>query len=190
MRRSSAPAALAIAAVWLVACASFAPELGPIRGAGIDGSAPASDDATAGGETVGDDAASDDGGFDATAADTSAAGDGTSGVDSPIAAEAGPSTWTVLVGANGTHSFGPSTLAIRAGDTVHWVWQQSGHTVSSGTGGVADGLFCSPSDGACSNAPTSPAGATYDHVFTAPGTYPYYCRLHWDSGMVGSITVQ
>ena len=161
-------------AVSLAACASFAPEIGPIRGAGTE-------DAGA----AGDDAASGEGGTDAVSSDGSAAGSDASGTT-----EVGVTTWTVLVGVNGTHNFGPSALTIRAGDAVHWVWQQSGHTVTSGTGGVADGLFCSPSDTGCSSAPTSGAGATYDHVFATPGTYPYYCRVHVESGMVGSITVQ
>lgn len=34
-------------------------------------------------------------------------------------------------------------------------------------------------------------GATYSHVFTRPGVYPYVCTIHGvrDKGMVGTITV-
>jgi plastocyanin len=105
-------------------------------------------------------------------------------------ADAGPTTFTVLVGPGDSHTFSPSTVSIRVGDTVHWVWEAGGHTVTSGTGGNADDVFCSPSDARCAGAPTSRSGATYDHVFTTPGTFPYFCRPHYGSGMVGTVDVQ
>jgi plastocyanin len=102
---------------------------------------------------------------------------------------AAPMTWTVMVAPNGIHTFSPSSLSIRVGDTVHWVWQGSGHTVTSGTGGVPDGAFCSPSDTTCSSPVPSDAGATYDHVFTTAGTFAYFCTQH-PQVMTGSIAVQ
>lgn len=104
--------------------------------------------------------------------------------------DAGPTTFTVLVAPGDSHTFSPSTLDLRVGDTVHWVWQASGHTVTSGSDGTADGVFCSPNDGTCAGAPTSSEGSTYDHRFTTPGTFPYFCRPHSDMGMIGSVTVQ
>lgn len=183
-------AGVAGAAILLHACASFSPEIGPLQG---ETAATGGDDASGAGDAsagddgsvaAGDATASDDG----TVAGDAAAADATLDTTSPP--EAGPQTWTVVVGANGTHAFGPATVTVHVGDTVHWVWQQSGHTVTSGTSGTADGVFCSPGDTGCSSAPTSGAGATYDHTFTAPGAYHYFCRLHWDSGMVGAVLVQ
>lgn len=84
--------------------------------------------------------------------------------------------------------FSPDTLTIRVGDTVRWVWQDDGHTVTSGAR-AADGLFCSPRDASCGSAPTSSAGDTYDHTFTTPGAYPYFCRPHREM-MTGTIVVQ
>jgi plastocyanin len=98
-------------------------------------------------------------------------------------------TWTVTVAANGNRAFSPASLSIRVGDTVHWVWQASGHTVTSGSGGVPDGAFCSPSDTTCTSPVPSNAGATYDHVFTAAGTYAYFCTQH-PQLMTGSIVVR
>jgi plastocyanin len=128
-------------------------------------------------------------------AGTSEAGDGAalpgdSGGQGDSGAEAGPATVTVTVAPNDAHAFSPSTVTIRVGDTVRWVWAATGHTVTSGTNGNADGLFCSPSDGTCAGAPTSRAGATYDHRFESAGTFPYFCRPHAGMGMVGSVTVQ
>ena len=102
----------------------------------------------------------------------------------------GSSNHTVTVGPTGSLTFEPSTLTIGVGETVHWVWQSSGHTVTSGTGGTPDNKFCSPNDQNCATAATSNSGATYDHTFGAAGTYPYFCRPHAAAGMTGTITVQ
>jgi plastocyanin len=148
------------------ACSALIPEIGGLR---------ATDDAGAGTVDAGDGAAppGDSGG---------------QGGDS--GAEAGPTTVTVIVAPSDAHVFSPSTVTIRVGDTVRWVWGATGHTVTSGTNGNADGLFCSPADGTCAGAPTSRAGATYDHRFDSAGTFPYFCRPHAGMGMVGSVTVQ
>jgi plastocyanin len=91
---------------------------------------------------------------------------------------------------NGGLTFSPANLTIHAGETVHWVWASSGHNVVSGSNGTADGRFCSPSDTSCGSAPLSNSGTTYDHTFTTPGTFPYYCSAHFLLGMTGTIFVQ
>jgi len=152
--------AMSIAGIAFAACSFLNPAVGELRTPGSDAATEAGND---GGEA--------------------ASSDGT--------AETGSTTHTVTVGPNGDHVFSPATLTISVGDDVHWVWGSSGHTVTSGAMvGTPDGAFCSPSDTGCSNNPTSSAGATYDHVFSAPGTFSYYCRIHGQDGMTGSITVQ
>lgn len=154
-----------------------------------DGSAPGDDAGGADASSGSSSGAGSSSGSGADATPEAAASD--SGTpDAPAAADGGPVTWTVVVAPNGSHSFSPAALSVHAGDTVHWVWQASDHTVTSGTGGAADGLFCSPNDTGCPNAPASSLGATYDHAFATTGTYPYFCRMHFESGMVGSVTVQ
>jgi plastocyanin len=97
---------------------------------------------------------------------------------------------TVTVGPGGQLVFDPPTLMIKVGDTVHWVWATSGHSVVSGTNGTADNQFCSPSNTGCANPPLSLMNATYEHTFTTAGTFPYYCSVHSSLGMTGTITVQ
>jgi plastocyanin len=100
-------------------------------------------------------------------------------------------TVTVNVGANGlTFSNavgGGSTTTINVGDTVHWVWGTSGHTVTSGPCTVnnctADGNFSSGQN-------TLNQGATFDHVFNSADTFKYFCIPHGTSGMQGTIVVQ
>jgi plastocyanin len=102
---------------------------------------------------------------------------------------AAPMTWNVAVGPGGSFSFSPSTLTIRVGDTVVWTWMTSGHTVTSGSGCVANNVFCSPNDVGCGNNPSN-AGFTYSHTFNTIGTFPYFCVPHCGAGMIGTITVQ
>jgi plastocyanin len=71
--------------------------------------------------------------------------------------------------------FGPATLTIGVGTTVTWVNHDSDlHTVTS-----SQGLFASPG---------LDSGDTFAHLFTTPGTYPYFCALH--PHMKGTIIVQ
>jgi len=95
---------------------------------------------------------------------------------------------TVTVGAGGIR-FSPADVEISVGGTVRWVWEASGHTVTSGVPGAPDGLFCSPDDQDCSANPTSSAGSVYEHTFSVAGVYPYFCRPHGFFGMTGSVTV-
>jgi plastocyanin len=180
-RARAAPSARRRAAVALVsalslvagpACSALIPEIGGLR---------APEDAGTGTVEVGDGGDGGDGG--ALPGDAGAQGGDTG-------AAAGPATVTVTVAPNDAHVFSPSTVTIRVGDTVRWVWAATGHTVTSGTNGNADGLFCSPADGTCAGTPTSPAGTTYDHRFESAGTFPYFCRPHAGMGMAGSVTVR
>lgn len=130
------------------------------------------------------DTSSPDSGADSSSADSSA--DAPS--DGP-ARDGAPLTKDVSVGQGGL-TFSPQNLTIVAGDTVRWTWASSGHTVTSGTGGVADNKFCSPTDTSCATAPTTNSGGTYSHTFTTAGSFPYFCRPHAGAGMTGTITVQ
>ena len=100
-------------------------------------------------------------------------------------------THTVTVGPSSNPlTFSPASLTIKRGDTVKWVWDTSGHTVTSGTSCTADGKFCSPNDTNCGFGTTSNVGAMYQHTFTTAGTFPYFCATHCTLNMVGSVTVQ
>lgn len=61
---------------------------------------------------------------------------------------------------------------IEVGDTVHWVWDASFHTVTS-LGGQTENF----SSGLLNT------GATFDHTFNTSGSYGYFCDLHgFDQG--------
>jgi plastocyanin len=85
-------------------------------------------------------------------------------------------------------SFSPPSVTIHVGDTVHWVWDTSDHTVTS-YGETVD-QFTSPG-----NTPLN-MGTTFDHTFNVAGTFQYRCLVHsfptgngTFGGMIGTITV-
>lgn len=74
---------------------------------------------------------------------------------------------------------------INVGDTIHWVWDNGSHNVRSVIGSPE--VFFSG---------THSAPFTFDHTFTNPGTWWYYCDLHGSDfgngiavGMAGTVTV-
>jgi plastocyanin len=95
----------------------------------------------------------------------------------------------VIVGPNGSFQFDPPTINIAVGDTVRWTWGSSFHSVTSGNPCVPDSQFCSPNDMNCSAHVLSEVGAVYQHIFTQAGNYSYFCALHCEYGMTGTIHV-
>ena len=68
--------------------------------------------------------------------------------------------------------FQPSTVSIRAGETVTWKWEDGAtpHNVHG--------------DGFQNDVTTK---GTYQHLFTTPGTYKYKCDVH--PAMTGTVEV-
>jgi plastocyanin len=104
--------------------------------------------------------------------------------------------------------FLPSRSVIHAGDTVTWINHdpETPHTITFGQdppGGPLGAFAPSGLDGAghaTIGSPTTsvnsgftgapfPFGTTFSATFTAPGTYQFFCALHDDLGMKGTIVV-
>lgn len=80
-------------------------------------------------------------------------------------------------------TFSPSSITVAPGDTVRFVRTGGNHTVTSGSGCTASGLF---------NAPLSSTSTSF--TWTVPAsvagtTVNYYCIPHCGGGMTGSIVV-
>ncbi len=96
------------------------------------------------------------------------------------AAPALAATTTVQVGGSGL-AFTDQNITVTEGDSVHWTWAGSNHSVTSGNPpGTPDGAYDSG---------VQLAGATFDRTFATPGVYHYYCKIHYLEGMVGTVTV-
>ncbi len=96
------------------------------------------------------------------------------------AAPASAETYTVLMGTNsGQLAFEPSTLTIKAGDTVKWVNNKAfPHNV------VVDGQ-----DALSHKKLIQKPKQSVESTFNEAGEYSYYCAPHRGAGMVGKITV-
>lgn len=102
---------------------------------------------------------------------------------SPASAE----SFEVKMGSDsGLLVFEPSTLTVKAGDTVTWVNNKMApHNVvfDLSDKGLADKLSHSQL--------TFSPGENYSSTFdVAPGEYTYYCAPHRGAGMVGKIVVE
>jgi len=101
----------------------------------------------------------------------------------------------------GASSFEPPSLEVAAGETVVWRNTNSrAHTVTAYEDLIpADADYFASGDYASEQAARDAffdafGGAIasreeYEHTFTVPGEYQYFCVPHEKAGMVGSITV-
>mgnify|MGYP006276508385 FL=1 len=104
------------------------------------------------------------------------------GFDGRVINRTGRDTVRVSVGAaagGGHYGFDPVFVSVDAGTTVRWEWtgEGGGHNVVA-----VDGSFSS-------GAAVSEAGATFEHAFSTPGIYRYFCRPHRGVGMKGVVEV-
>lgn len=82
--------------------------------------------------------------------------------------------------------FEPGSFEIDAGETVHWVWEDSGHNVrvrSKPDGSDWEGTPGTGSD-------TYGEGYEHGYTFETPGEYVYFCAPHQSLGLEGSFTVR
>jgi plastocyanin len=78
-------------------------------------------------------------------------------------------------------SFNPRSVTIHPGDTVRWNWTSMGHSTTSGSPGMPNGVW----DSGIRN-----QGAMFTYTFNTPGSFPYYCSRHGACcGMTGMVTV-
>jgi plastocyanin len=87
--------------------------------------------------------------------------------------------------------FDPPTVKISVGDKVHW----------TNPGVITHTVTFDPAQATTASDVALPAGVqsfgsddleqdgTYEHTFTAKGTYKYVCKYHEAMGMVGTVIV-
>jgi plastocyanin len=86
-----------------------------------------------------------------------------------------------IVGNYYNFSFSPRSVTIHRGDTVRWTWNSIGHSTTSGSPGMPNGLW----DSGIRN-----QGAMFTYTFNNAGSFPYYCTRHGACcGMAGTVTV-
>ena len=90
--------------------------------------------------------------------------------------------------------FDPAGVHIAPGDTVRWVQIGGFHSVtayhpSNDNHELRIPVSAQPWDSDVLLANYPKRGATFEHVFTVPGVYDYFCKPHEMAGMVGRIVV-
>ncbi|HEY7113140.1 MAG TPA: PKD domain-containing protein [Thermoanaerobaculia bacterium] len=127
----------------------------------------------------------------------SASGPACLGVDTSGFPQSAKSVHMVNVGA-GSNSFqdvtsGTAKTTIQVGETVQWNWMSGPHSTTSGActsgGGGYYGGGSDCTDTGVWDSTQHTAGYQYEHTFTTPGTYKYFCAVHGAS-MVGQVEVE
>ena len=90
--------------------------------------------------------------------------------------------------------FDPAGVRIAPGDTVRWVQLSGFHSTtayhpSNDNHELRIPASAKPWDSDILLANYPKPGATFEHVFTVPGVYDYFCKAHELAGMVGRIVV-
>lgn len=90
--------------------------------------------------------------------------------------------------------FDPAGIRIAPGDTVRWIQISGFHSITAYHPRNDDHELRIPeaaepwdSDILLTDYPKR--GATFEHVFTVPGVYDYFCKPHEMAGMVGRVVV-
>jgi plastocyanin len=82
--------------------------------------------------------------------------------------------------------FAPETFEVAVGDTVHWVWRDSGHNVRVRS--KPDGSDWTGTPGGETD--TFSEGYLHAHTFSVAGEYECYCAPHQSLGLEGSFQVR
>src|SRR6478609_9992784 len=95
---------------------------------------------------------------------------------------------------DGNAYFDPAGIHIAPGDTVRWVQISGFHSITSyhprnDNHELRIPESAEPWDSDILLADYPKRGALFEHVFTVPGVYDYFCRPHEMAGMVGRIVV-
>jgi plastocyanin len=90
--------------------------------------------------------------------------------------------------------FDPVGVSIAPGDTVRWVQLSGFHSITAYHPGndnheLRIPASAKPWDSDILLAEYPKPRATFEHIFTVPGVYDYFCRPHEMAGMVGRIVV-
>jgi plastocyanin len=92
-----------------------------------------------------------------------------------------------FAGANGSDEFGysPACIVVAAGQAVTFIGTFAVHPLSPGISPIDTdaGVGANP-------IPETASGAMLTVTFPAPGTFPYYCEMHYATGMYGVVHVR
>jgi plastocyanin len=97
----------------------------------------------------------------------------------------------VLIQMTADNRFAPSGVTIPLGSTVVWQNASTGRHTATCDPALAEAAadVVLPAGAAAWGSGDLYTGQTWEHTFTTPGTYLYFCRHHEREGMLGTIAV-
>ena len=109
---------------------------------------------------------------------------GLGGASSSLAATA-----KILVGSTGL-VFTPATTNIAVNDTVIWTWGGviEPHSTTSGTVTITPTMTNATPNGLWDSG-LAETPHSFTNTFSSAGTFPYYCQIHFNVGMTGTVIV-
>lgn len=97
-----------------------------------------------------------------------------------------------VVEMDSTLVYNPEEITVQVGDTVRWI--NTSPLVHSATAdpekAVKDDSVRLPEGAETFDSGIMTQGDTFEHTFTVPGEYVYFCIPHEADGMIGRITVK
>lgn len=99
-------------------------------------------------------------------------------VDGSITDRTGEDALTVAVGPGGNFAYDPALISIDPGTTITWVWESSGHTVTS----VSDNFEI--------DSGRESSGYETSYTLEEPRNYRYECKPHSSAGHRGAVIVE
>jgi len=102
-------------------------------------------------------------------------------------------TDSIIVEMTAELTFDPPSLTVPLGATVQWVniSPSMGHSATADPDRAFDpAIVVLPLGAESFDSGLLPPGATFEHTFTVPGRYVYFCIPHEDDGMIGEIIVE
>lgn len=97
---------------------------------------------------------------------------------------AAPADARMIMVPRGTFTFDNPCMTIRAGQAVMFMWDFSTHPLVAGVAPGHAGVGTEPNPIVAQS-----SGTLYEQAFAAAGEYPYYCDMHFHSGMMGVVRV-
>jgi plastocyanin len=89
----------------------------------------------------------------------------------------------VIFNSDGKTATPIDTARIQTGQTILWQWVTGIHTTTNGAGAT------DPAVGTLWDQSITTSARTFSYTFTAPGTYPFFCRVHEAFDMRGVVIV-
>lgn len=97
---------------------------------------------------------------------------------------AAPADGRMIMVPRGTFMFDQPCITVRSGQSVMFMWDFTTHPLRGGVAPAHPGTGSEPNP-----IVDQSTGVLYEQAFAAAGDFPFYCEVHFHSGMMGVVRV-